>query len=159
RDEAITLGFSFVPLEGRLAVSFVYPDSDAWWAGVRPGMTVATIAGAPADQAYERLRADTRFDSTDRSRHLKALRRLMGGELGTRVAFTFERSDGPRFDVALARSRISPRPAAVARVLPSGVGYLRFTEWTLGVTAKALEALDKLKGTPGLIIDLRNNPG
>src|SRR5258706_7413748 len=77
RDESITLGFSFVPVEDKLAVSYVNFDSDAWWAGVRPGMTLVMIAGESAARAYERLRSDTRFDSTDRSRHLRALRRLM----------------------------------------------------------------------------------
>ncbi len=148
RDESITLGFAFVPVDGKLAVSTVFTDSDAWWAGVRPGMTLAMIAGEPAAQAYERLRSDTRFDSTDRSRHLRALRRLMTGDLGSTVAFTFERADGT-----------STRPAAFHRVLPSGYGYLRFTEWTVGMTARALEGLEELKRTPGLIIDLRNNPG
>jgi carboxyl-terminal processing protease len=44
-------------------------------------------------------------------------------------------------------------------VLPSGYGYLRFTQWTVGVTARALDGLETLKATPGLVIDLRNNPG
>jgi carboxyl-terminal processing protease len=159
RDESITLGFSFIPVEGKLAVSYVHPESDAWWAGVRPGMTLAMIAGEPAAQAYERLRSDTRLDSTDRSRHLKAMRRLMTGDLGSTVAFTFERADGTRFDAALSRRKVSTRPAALHRVLPSGYGYLRFTEWTIGMTSRALEGLAELKGTPGLVIDLRNNPG
>src|SRR5262245_59755962 len=48
RDEAISLGFSFASIEGRLAITNVNPDTDAWWAGVRPGMTLVTVAGDPA---------------------------------------------------------------------------------------------------------------
>ena len=33
------------PIGDRLAVSSVHTDSDAWWAGVRPGMTLVTIEG------------------------------------------------------------------------------------------------------------------
>ena len=53
RDEQLTLGFSFLPLEGRLVVSNVGADSDAWWAGVRSGLTVVEIGGEPAAAAYE----------------------------------------------------------------------------------------------------------
>ena len=159
RDESITLGFAFVPLEGKLVVSSVNPDSDAWWAGVRPGMAVAEIAGEPARDAYGKLLAATRFDSTDRSRHARALRRLLAGPEGSHAAFVFERADGTRFAANLARRKVSIRPDASHRVLPSGFGYLRLTQWTLGATARAVEGLRALKDTPGLVIDLRGNPG
>ena len=159
RDETITLGFSFVPIDGRLAISLVNPDSDAWWAGVRSGMTLAAIGGEPALQAYEKLKADTRLDSTERSRHIRAVRRLNMGELGSTASFTFERADGTRFDATLSRRRIVSRASQTHRILPSGYGYLRFNEWNLSVTAQVLIALEELKATPGLVIDLRGNPG
>ena len=159
RDESISLGFSFVILDGRLVVTGVNPDSDAWWAGVRAGMIIVSIAGEPAATAYEKLKADTRYDSTQRSRHLRAVRRLTTGTLGSTLAFTFQRADATRFDAILSRRRVSFRPATSHRVLPSGFGYLRLTQWTIGVTSSALRGLDELKNTPGLVIDLRGNPG
>jgi carboxyl-terminal processing protease len=159
RDESITLGFSFGEADGRLAVLSVSPESDAWWAGVRPGMIIVSIAGEPAMAAYEKLKADTRHDSTERSRHLRAVRRLMTGELGSTLAFTFERADGTRFDAVLSRRKISFRASTSHRMLPSGYGYLRLSQWNLGVTSRALASLDELKSAPGLVIDLRGNPG
>lgn len=158
-DQSVTLGFSFKPLQGKLVVTRINPDTDAWWAGVRPGMTLVNIAGEPAGTAYERLIAGTRYDSTDRSRHLQAVRRLIAGEEGAKVAFTFERADGTRFDATLGRSKLTFRPFASHRVLPSGYGYLRLTQWTLGATRRAIEGLEALRGTPGLVVDLRGNPG
>ena len=159
RDESISLGFAFMPLEGKLAVTSVSTDSDAWWAGVRPGMILVDIAGEPAMAAYERLMADTRQDSTERSRHFRALRRLLTGPENSKVPFAFERSDGSRFQATVARRKFTSRASTMHRVLPSGFGYLRLTQWTLGVGSRVVSGLDELRDTPGLIIDLRGNPG
>jgi carboxyl-terminal processing protease len=155
----VTLGFSFARIEGKLAVTGVNPESDAYWAGVRSGMVLVSIAGEPAEAAYAKLEAGTRYDSTERSRHLRAVRRLMTGDLGSTLAFTFERGDGSRFDAVLTRRKVTSRPTETHRVLPSGFGYVRFGQWTLSLASRAVEALDELKDTPGLVIDLRNNPG
>ena len=159
KDETVTLGFTFSPIEGKLVVTAVNAETDAWWAGVRPGMAVVAIGSEPANVAYERARATTRLDSTDRSRHARVLRKLLTGEPGTKASFTFERADGTRFEATLARKRISARPGESHRILPSGYGYLRFTQWTIGVTAEVMQGLDALKDTPGIVIDLRGNPG
>jgi carboxyl-terminal processing protease len=159
RDESISLGFGFIPHEGRLVVTGVNSESDAWWAGVRPGMRLVEIGGEPAQVAYDRLVADSRFDSTERSRHFRALRRLLAGAEGSKVAFVFERADGTRFAATLARRKFSQRAATSHRVLPSGFGYLRLSQWTLGLTSRVLSGMEELRDVPGLVIDLRNNPG
>ena len=159
RDEAVTIGFSFLPLEGRLVISGVNPDTDAWWAGVRSGMSLVAIEGEPAMQAYERARRTTRLSSTARSQHSRILRKLLAGDPGTKSTYTFERADGSRFDATLARQRVSARASELHRILPSGFGYLRFTQWTITASAEAAQGLNDLKRAPGLIIDLRGNPG
>lgn len=159
RDQSVTLGFSFLLLDGKLAVWTVRPDSDAWWAGVRPGMLIVSIGGKPALSVYRRLGADTRFDSTDRAHHLRAVRELITGKSGSKVAFTFERADGSRFEATLTRLRITFHPSELERVLPSGFGYLRLSRWDIGLTLRARAGLARLHATPGLVIDLRGNPG
>jgi len=158
-DETVTLGFFFEPVEGKLAVATVNAESDAWWAGVRPGMILVAIDGEPAGVVYARLRAGVRRDSTDRATHLQAVRKLVAGATGTRVSFEFERADGTRLDTVLTRRKLSVRSTEMHRVLPSGYGYIRFSRWSLTLAARAASAVEELHDTPGLIIDLRNNPG
>jgi carboxyl-terminal processing protease len=159
-NQAITIGIALLPVEGSLAVATVDPQSDAWWAGVRPGMRVAAIDGTPAAQAYAGLLAHSRRASTERARHFAAMRRLiMRAPEGTKIAFTFERADGTRLDAALTRLRKDRPRIETHRVLPSGFGYVRFSQWSIGLTLRALGALEALRATPGLVIDLRGNPG
>src|SRR6478752_5295933 len=68
RDEAVSIGFAFAPVGGELAVTTVSADSDAWWAGVRPGMVLQRVNGEEAKAAYDRILAETRLDSTERYR-------------------------------------------------------------------------------------------
>jgi carboxyl-terminal processing protease len=105
------------------------------------------------------MEAQTRLDSTPQSRHQRALRRLLTGEAGSKVTFTFERADATRFTATLRRQRLRVPPIEVHRILPSGFGYLRFTEWTISLTLRALDGLNALNETPGLVIDLRGNAG
>ena len=158
-DETVTLGFFFEPVEGKLAVATVNAESDAWWAGVRPGMILVAIDGEPAGVVYARLRAGVRRDSTDRATHLQAVRKLVAGATGTKVSFEFERADGTRLDTVLTRRKLSVRSTEMHRVLPSGYGYIRFSRWSLTLAARAAAAVEELHDTPGLVIDLRNNPG
>src|SRR5436190_2098437 len=92
RDESVTLGFTFARVQGKLAVTGVSGESDAWWAGVRPGMLLVSIGGEPAETAYAKLELDTRYDSTERSRHMRAVRRLMTGDLGPPLTFASQRA-------------------------------------------------------------------
>jgi len=87
------------------------------------------------------------------------VRRLMTGDLGSTVAFTFERADGTRFDAVLSRRKQTSRPSESHRVLPSGFGYLRLGVWSFSLASRAIDAMEELQSTPGLVIDLRNNPG
>ncbi|NJD87082.1 MAG: hypothetical protein FIB05_03565 [Betaproteobacteria bacterium] len=159
RHESITPGFSFAPLEGRLVVTSVSRDSDAWWAGVRPGMALAGIGGEPAQAAYAKALAHSRESSTAYARHRAALRRLLGGDEGKPLAFAFTRTDGTSLAVTLERKRVASPPRVAKRKLASGIGYIRLTAWSQNLQGEMVSAIESLKDAPGLVIDLRDNPG
>ncbi len=159
RFENVSLGFSFRPLEGRLVVTGVNPESEAWWAGVRPGMSLDRVGDETAQAAYGKLLAETRGSSSAHARHVSATRRLLAGEPDSSAILTFARGDGSPFTVSLKRTKLASTPRVSSRTLPSGFGYIRLTAWSQPLEGRMVEAVESLKDRPGLIFDLRGNPG
>jgi carboxyl-terminal processing protease len=158
-NEGVTLGLSLIVIDNALVVSSVNSNGDAWWAGVRPGMTVQTIDGASAMEAYRKLYAETRDSSSPRARHLAAVSRFNRGAADSRVAMSFKRSDGTDLSATLKRKRIATPPLAQSRRLPSGMGYIRFSNFLPSLNEAVVQGFRDLHDAPGLIIDLRGNGG
>jgi carboxyl-terminal processing protease len=159
RFQSVTLGFAFRPLDDALVVTAVNGESDAWWAGVRPGMTLTEVEGEPAQAVYARLRAEARDGSTEQQRHALAIARLLAGEPDSTARLAFARSDGTPLETTLRRTVLASPPRVTHRRLPEGPGYIRLTAWNPSLQGRMLEAIAALKDAPALVIDLRGNGG
>ena len=159
RSESVGLGFGARWLEGRLVVTSVRADSGAFFAGVRPGMAIIDVDGEAAGAAFARWLAEARLTSTDSARERVALRSLLSGEPGSRVRLAFERPGGERLEATIPRERHRAPPRVTHRTLPSGVGYIRLSNWNTSLQGDMIAAITALKESPGLVIDLRGNPG
>ena len=159
RFQSVSLGFAFRPLADALVVTGVNGESDAWWAGVRPGMTLTEVDGEPAQAVYARLRAEARDGSTEQQRHALAATRLLAGEPDSTARLAFARSDGTRLEATLRRTALASPPRVTHRRLPEGPGYIRLTAWNPSLQGRMLEAVSALKDAPSLVIDLRGNGG
>jgi carboxyl-terminal processing protease len=159
KSSSVSLGFGVIELDGALVVNSVNPEGDAWWAGVRGGMALVTFDGKDALASLRALRNEVRNSSTPQARERAAVRKLLMGEPGTRASAVFRRADGTTFPADLERKTLNSPPRVSSRRLPSGYGYLRFTEFRQGLQADVIEHVRGLRDTPGIIIDLRGNPG
>jgi len=158
-NESHSLGIGFIELDGQLVLTSVHPDSDAYWAGARAGMVIKTIDGQPAQGVYHRALDESRNTSTPWARTRGALRKLTVGDVGSKLAMTFVRSDGSEIIATLARRKFVTPVDFSQRVLPSGFGYLRFSNFVDSLEGRIIEGVELLKDTPGMIVDLRNNGG
>jgi carboxyl-terminal processing protease len=156
---SVSLGVSMRLIDDAYWIANVAPDSDAWWAGMRPGMQIKTWDGVDIAMAVEQSLAQTRETSSATARQRRALSRLSTGELGTRVAVQVLRFDGTPLTATLERRASRTAPTLTARKLPSGHGYIRFNAWNGGLTERLVNAIREFKDTPGLIFDLRDNGG
>ncbi len=157
--ETHSLGLIFQEMNGTLVVTGTHAESDPWWAGVRPGMVLKSIDGEPAMDRYRRLMAEVRNASTPWARSRSAVRKIVAGDPDTKITMSFTRSDGSDISATMKRRIFRTPPELTKRVLPSGFGYIRFSNFIGSFENNILQAITDMKDGPGIIIDLRNNGG
>jgi carboxyl-terminal processing protease len=129
-------GFNASKLEGRWVVAEVLEGSPAALAGVKPGWIITARNGVPIGE---------RLDFRPRE-----------GEVAE-WGFLDER-DQP-VTLALAARTLSTAPRQVVRELPGGLVYLRFDGFDGKDRRWLSEQLKAHRDAPGVVIDLRRNPG
>lgn len=159
KRQATTAGVIVYEVEGSAVVFDVTPDSEAARAGVLPGMLVRTVDGRPVAEAVAAARREVGASSSERATRVLSYVRLVAGEPGSVLRLGLARTDGTPFEVALTRLTVSAAPRFDARLLPSGLAYVRFNRFRPPVAKLLKEALSKFKDAPGLILDLRANGG
>ena len=157
--KAVSVGVSISEVEGQVVVTGVEPDSQASRAGVETGLIVLTIDDKPVAQRIKEAQARIGGTSTERAERLRLYHQLLEGEPGTTVKLGLERADETPLDVTLTRLTVSDNARVTSRRLPSGYGYIKLTLWKSPVHKEFKRQLESLKDAPGLIIDLRGNPG
>lgn len=133
------------------------PNSPAINAGLKPFDIIRKIDDVPVEQLWK--------PGMSEQEKLSAAAEKIRGPIGTKVKLTIERphteKDNETFDVMVERAKVPLESIKENRILPSGYGYIRisdFKENTANDIKKAIkEMLDK--GIKGLILDLRWNPG
>ena len=157
--QATTTGISIFEVEGRPVVTGVDPSSEAALAGVEAGMIVVAIDGVPIERKIADARHRVAGTSSDRATMLRVYRRILDGDPGTTLTMTLLRKGSDRIIVTLTRRVVSDGPTVKWRRLDSGYGYVKLSLWKSPIHKEFKKALEQLRDTPGLIIDLRGNPG
>jgi carboxyl-terminal processing protease len=159
RLQAVSAGLSVFDVEGNAVVVSVEPESDAGRAGVEVGMIVLAIDGKPVAERLAEARARVAGTSSDRAVRLRVYRMIIDGDPGTTLRMSLARADASVLDVALIRRIVSDTPVVTSRRLQAGFGYLRLTLWKSPIRKQFKKALEQFKDAPGVVIDIRGNPG
>ena len=118
----------------------IYPDSPAQKAGLMVGDIITEAAGVPSAG----------------STLTEVSHRLQGLE-GTKVSVKVDRN-GEILEFELTRAPISVE-AVTSEILNGDTGYIKISEFDVNTDQELISALESLKDTKKLIIDLRDNPG
>ena len=161
----------------RPVVFYVEKGSPAAGAGIRPGMTVVSLNGKPADRALEDymtfLRTYWGFSSERLLRHSAARMFHRQMERGAKVKLQLETVDGAKREVELAATlgvRYVPRLPVEAegikdsadvswKRLSDDIGYIYVRRIRAGLEELLDRAIKELPNIQGLIVDVRGNTG
>jgi carboxyl-terminal processing protease len=176
-DEPSTgqIGVACQIIEGRAMITRVEPGSPAARAGLRPGFLIAQIGDKSAEQVREQVK-----ERLARRKEPAALADLysdrillshINGKPGTTVTLKYLDERDRARAVTVGREPLKGElsqpfgnfPAQYtefeAKRLAGGIGYIRFNIWVVSQMEKLRAAVKGMSDAPGIIIDLRGNPG
>jgi C-terminal peptidase prc len=154
-------------------ITSVKPDSPADRSGLRPGQVITGIDGKSIDEivSNEDLILMPPFNKRNRCNILSSY--ILGhiyGKPNTNVTITYRDNWGNTWEESLRR-KSRGRAVTISPVMPpviiefeskrlsENIGYLRFNHFAEPVDIRFIAALKDMHDAPGLIIDLRANPG
>ncbi|MCL6553750.1 MAG: S41 family peptidase [Firmicutes bacterium] len=143
-DDFVGIGVVIEDRAGQVVVSDVLDNSPASEAGIRSGDVILSVDG-----------------TSTAGLSLEQVSQMIRGAEGTTVTLQLRRSDQAEpLTLALTRRRIQSR-VVTTRIMASGIGYLRLTQFTQGSDRLFAEALQGLldQGARGIVLDMRGNPG
>jgi carboxyl-terminal processing protease len=164
------IGLDVRMLDDDIVVTSVAAGSPADRVGIRPSFVITKIDGETiAAIKRERLSLLEPPFNVRNSVASEVLARLYGRS-GSHVSVSYVDADGRGREVTLGRQERTLYPIeGVAlppvfikfdqRRLSRGIGYIRFNTFMPAVAERLFEAIRKFHNSPGLIIDLRGNPG
>ncbi len=157
--QGVSSGILLDEIDGKIAVSYVYPDSGAASAGVEPGMLLLAVNGRPVADLIAENAAKIPPSSTERITRVRQIAAVLSGPADAEAKLTLQRADGSQFETSVKRQILPLPPDVRAHLLPSGDAYFRFDGFQLKVDKEFHDALVEFHNAPGLIVDLRWNGG
>jgi carboxyl-terminal processing protease len=163
-----TTGLDTRVVDGKLLVVAVEPESPAARAGIKAGWIVLEVGGREVAEVLGKS-----ADVGEGSEALAAIgaRRLLTGAAGSSLDVVLDAA-GERRELAVELVEPAGKPAQFghlptmyvdyrSRKLPSGVGYIRLNVFfdPTHVMSSFARDVTAFAAAPGLILDLRGNPG
>jgi carboxyl-terminal processing protease len=159
KQNIMTLGFRVDEFEGKLVVTSVEAGSSAEQAGVLPGMSIKTIDGTPLAEKLAEEAPRLTESSSVRATRMRLFGAALGGPPGSTLKLGLQRPDGSPLEVTVKRDFNGLGARLSATILPSGNAYISFHAFYPPAASQFREAVQRFHDAPGLIIDLRRNPG
>lgn len=166
-----SIGIDLRLVEGQPVISRVEPGSKAASAGLRPGFIIRKINDTTADQVIAMFAKSQESRSLINLRITRALLARINGAPDTTVRISYLDEREQQREVTVTRERLKGEMSQrlgnfppqytefESKRLQGGVGYIRFNIFVISLMERIRGAIRDMAGAPGIIIDLRGNPG
>lgn len=169
-----TIGVDVRLLDGEAVITAVDVGSPGEKAGLRPGLIIKRLDGVTIDDIAREAQfyMEPPYNDRHRTEHITSdeILSLIYGLPGVEVAIAYSDERGEVHEVHITRESRSGKTTIAmglpdtfidfeARRLDNGIGYMRFNWFHPALAQKIPDAINSMEGAPGLIIDLRGNPG
>lgn len=165
------IGIDVRIISGQAVITTVEPSSTASNIGIRPGFIVKKIDDTTVDQLYERALKRKENPGWANMRTMRAVMARVNGKPATYVRLLFMDGRGKLREAMLQRERLKGEMSArvgnfppqytefETKRLTDNIGYIRFNTFVPVLTERINNAIRSMDDAPGIIFDLRNNPG
>ena len=165
------IGIDLRIIDDQAVITRVEPGSKAGAAGLRAGFVIKQVDKLEARQIIERI-AKSRLSPTVQKLYItRALLARVEGGLGTSVNVSYLDERDLLHEATIERDRLKGEMSPPmgnfppqytefeAKRLVGGIGYIRFNVFVMSLMEKIRSAIRGMKDAPGIIIDVRGNPG
>ncbi|HEY7543504.1 MAG TPA: S41 family peptidase, partial [Blastocatellia bacterium] len=165
------VGIDVQMLEGQAVITRLEAESPAARAGLKTGFIIKQVDDATVEQIAEKFSKAKISASMKRARITRSVMQRINGNPDTEVRIAALDERNRQREVTLKRERLKgelskrlgnfpPQYSEFeARRIEGGIGYIRFNIFTLNLSDRILTAIRSMNDAPGLVIDLRGNPG
>lgn len=165
------VGIDVQMLEGQAVITRIEDESPAARAGLRTGFIIKQIDDAVVEQIAEKFSKAKLSAPMKRVRITRSVMQRINGNPDTEVRILCLDERNRRREARLRRERLKgelskrlgqfpPQYSEFeSRRIERGIGYVRFNIFTLNLSDRILSAIRSMSDAPGIIIDLRGNPG
>ena len=170
------LGFDVRSRGGAMLVTRVAPAGPAGAAGVRPGWILARLDGLDLGARIAEIEdvPDPRARRYASFTAYQLVASHMLGPIGSEVECVFEDAGGRSVELALQRKKREAVADNLGTTLPTfflhfdsdilerdgkRIGTIHFTNWFLPMMEPINDAVDRMRGCDGIVLDLRGNTG
>lgn len=165
------IGLDIRFIDNQAVITRVEPGSRAASAGLRPGFIIKKVDDTTVEQVIERFSKSKMSPALARLYMLRTVLSRINGKPETPVQLSYlDERDGLR-QATITRERLKGEMSPAfgnfmpqytefeAKRLDSRIGYIRFNIFVMMLMDRIRAAIREMNDAPGIIIDLRGNPG
>jgi len=166
-----TTGITVWLIDNQVLVTRVAEGSAAARAGVRQGFIIKQVGDLTVEQIVKRFEASKESPAIKQLRISRALLAAIDGKPGTAVQLVYVDGDNKTRSATVDREKRKGEMSEAfgnfppqymefeSRRLEGGIGYIRFNIFVMPLLDRIRGAIREMSDAPGIIIDLRGNPG